>query len=220
MSFSIVVNTAALGPRAENVIGSGGRAAPHSWRAYALRNFILPYYAQLPFVEKLIVVGEWEEGEGYTYLHDPSVSFDCCDALHQRQRGFEATDSEIILFQHDDHILDLRRPVMLGSQHVISPARWTRLRGRAERVNGGEPGWCQKCRKPGCEHDIRTGGYISGHAAIYHRSVLEKCPWGHVANVYAWDMWHTKQIVGAGFSVCWDEYYRVWDVERGSTPWV
>jgi len=198
--LSVIINTCALGPSSEEVRGSGGKSSLHAWRRYALRNFILPLYTSRPI--NVIVVGEWEPGPYYRYLHVPSQYFSCVDALHQRQVAFEAArlESELFLFQHDDHaIFDL-----FFNRHadVFSPRRWTHLRSaEAERLNSGE-----------------DDGYICGHAAIYRREVLERCPWGNVPPVFTWDVEHTKQIQAAGFKIAWDAF-DVYDVEFGAEPW-
>jgi len=197
--LSIIINTCAGGPRAEEVCGSGGKSLPHACRHYALRNFIIPRACTLS--PQVIVVGEWESGP-YEYIHIPSRHFNCADALAQRQAGFEAARGNWLLFQHDDHIVDALWPSAKFGAHVASPRRWTHLRlAEAERLNDGE-----------------DDGYICGHAALYRREVLERCPWGNVPPVFTWDVAHTRQIVAAGFKIAWDAF-DVYDVEFGGEPW-
>lgn len=199
--ISIILNTSCLGPRAREIHGSDGRTSTvHAMRAYALRCFILPAYASLnPSIFEIIIVGEFEEGEGYRYIHVPSVHFSSADALAQRQAGFEASRGAFIWHTHDDHFLDCFLP---PHADVMVPERWTRLRGREEMLNNGWPDYC------------------SGHACGYKREVLEACPWSAVPVVREWDVRHTAQIRGAGFSIAQAPMMRAWDVEFEATPWL
>ena len=229
MSISLVINTCANGPKAAETLGSGGQ--PHMQRSFALRNFILPAALADPTFSEVIVVGEWEPGDGYIYIESPSEHFSCVDALAQRQAGFERSTGGFIVFQHDDHILapDVGRRLqgsswvnggVAGEIGVLVPARYTRLRNvNGERLRNGE---CTKHEKLGCfrcfdERECRA--YISGHCAIYRREVLEKCPWGGVEKVHTWDIEHTAQIRDAGFTIEWSDALRVYDCEAGSRPW-
>jgi hypothetical protein len=174
-------------------------------RAYALRNFLIPRYVDEPAIDELIVAGEWEEGEGYTYVPCPSTYFNCRDALAQRQAGFEASTGDVVIFQHDDHLLESRyqlRQELNDGADVVVPGRWTRLRDPdGEPLNNGYP------------------DYISGHCALYQRAVIERCPWKDVPPEYTWDQAHTQQIRAAEFTIVWARHLTCWDVEMGSTPW-
>ncbi len=179
-------------------------------RAYALRCFLLPM--AIANFDEVIVAGEWEEGEGYTYVHAPSKFFGAEDALHQRQAGFEASTGDVIVHCHDDHYIE-------GNTHgrpfdVLSPARYTRLRRVAgERINGGEPAVAMDGVV------AASGGYILGHGAIYRRAVLETAPWKNVPAIFTWDIQHTAQIKSLGLSIEWVSTIKAWDVEYGSRPW-
>lgn len=211
MSVSLIINTSALGPRAATTLGGDGlrakpdspaRHVPHADRTYALRNWILPLCVAAECFDEVIVVGEWEPGPGYRYIHVPSVHFSSADALAQRQAGFDASRGDIIVHMHDDHVIEgIQEPSLWD---VLVPERWTRLRNPAgERLPNG------------IEH-----GYISGHCAIYKHKVLKTCPWRAVPAVRDWDVKHTEQIKAAGFGVGQAIGLRVWDTERGSTPWL
>lgn len=215
--ISLVINSCALGAQSRSVLSSGKQ--PHEQRAFALRNFILPAALADPTFDEVIVVGEWEPGNGYTYIEVPSEHFSCVDALQQRQVGFERSRGDVVVFQHDDHIFtqtklgysiglyDLIGPFP-DQPDVIVPARYTRLRNvNGERLHNGQP------------PVVAAEGYISGHCAIYRREVLEACPWGDVPKQHTWDVAHTAQIRAAGFTIEWSEVLRVYDVESGSTPW-
>jgi len=203
--ISLIINTAALAPFAKHSLSSG--KMPHSWRAYALQNFILPSYVEGCEIDEVIVAGRWCEGEGYTYVPVPAVHHSWADCIAQRQAGFEESTGDILIFQHDDHLLDLASlndvmPMMAAD--VLSPARYTRLRNVAgERLNDGS-----------------RDTYICGHCAIYKREVIERCPWKDVPVKFTMDVEHTNQIRDAGFEIAWTDMIRIWDTEHGATPWL
>ena len=238
MSISLVINTCANGPKAAETLSSGKQ--PHAQRAFVLRNFILPAALADPTFDEVIVVGEWEPGNGYIYIEVPSVHFSCVDALAQRQAGFERSRGTLIFFQHDDHMLErmpfwddakgIIPPEFREPHDVVVPSRYTRLRDvNGERLNGGEPtiSWPESTagRIAGYGKTVTNkavplhDGYISGHCAIYRREVLERCPWNDVPEKFTWDVEHTRQIRVAGFKIEWSSALNVWDVEAGSHPW-
>ena len=197
----MVINTCATGPKAAETLSSGKQ--PHAQRAFVLRNFILPAALADPTFLEVIVVGEWEPGNGYIYIEVPSVHFSCVDALAQRQAGFERSTGDWVVFQHDDHLFENSEDMTFTDADVIVPSRYTRLRDvNGERLNNG-----------------KEQGYIAGHLAIYRREVIETCPWSEVPKHFSWDMEHTEQIRAAGFNIEWNEALRVYDCEAGSHPW-
>ena len=205
MTISLIINTCCLGPRAEAVLSSGKQ--PHNLREFLLKCFIIPKAIESPAIDEIIVVGEYEPGEGYTYVHSPSVYFNCRDALHQRQAGFEASHGDVLLFQHDDHLVTGSLPpasAFLGPENVgvVVPERQTRMRlWTGEQLPSGQ------------------GLYIMGHAACYLREVLERCPWGDVLKYFDWDRAQTHQIRQAGYAIAWTDRLIAWDIEMGSKPW-
>lgn len=208
MSLAICINTACM--ESSGAKNSQGTVA-HERRAYALRHFIIPAYLASPFVHEVIVTGSFVPGDGYLYLNVPSRAFNCTDALAQRQAAFDASTSDVLVFQHDDHLLEVRDIArlehMIRSADVIVPARYTRERVQAgERLNNGEP-------------SAASTGYISGHAAIFKRAVLDVCPWQAVPRVHTWDNELTQQVMAAGFRVTFDASVAVYDVEFGGRPW-
>lgn len=212
--ISLVINTCALQNTMYN-ISSGG--VPYNNRAFALRNFILPQYLADPCLDEVIVVGSWEEGEGYKYVHCPSTYYSCVDALEQRQKGFEASSGDVVIFQHDDHVLqrnvwmeDLIGPFD-DQADVLSPSRYTRLRhSNGERLNAGEPGY---------NEFVPPGGHLNGHCSIFRREVIQECPWTDCQKVFTWDVSMTQNVVMKGFKIVWTDAIRCWDVELGSEPW-
>jgi len=219
--ISLVINSCALGEQSRSVLSSGKQ--PHEQRAFALRNFILPAALADPTFSEVIVVGEWEPGNGYTYIEVPSEHFSCVDALQQRQVGFERSRGDWVVFQHDDHIIqtpehdcddflgddDLEDICYDSDNDILVPARYTRLRNvNGEKLHNGEP-----------LRGNLVEGYISGHCAIYRREVLERCPWAEVPKQHTWDVAHTAQIRAAGFSIGWSDAMRCYDIEAGAQPW-
>ena len=203
--ISLCINTAAGASHAKHIKSSGG--VPYSWRAYALKHFILPAYIRDPSIDEVIVVGIWEEGDGYTYVHVPPEHYSWADCIAQRQAGYEAASGSMLIFQHDDHVmepLDTQRITAMEFGDVISPARYTRTR-----VFAGEP-----------LNDGSNGGYIDGHCALYKRKVIETCPWKDVPVTFTMDVKHTEQIRAAGFNIHFTDVVRCWDVEFGATPWL
>ena len=211
--ISLVINTCAMEP--------GPRfSGKYKDRAYALQNFIIPQYVNDPYIDEIIVVGSWQEGDGYKYIPCPSKYFSCVDALEQRQRGFEACEGDVVIFQHDDHVLDIPLKMKTNTRwfslvnrgDVLSPARYTRLRyPDGERLNAGEPGFNEW---------VPPGGHLNGHCAIFNREVIERCPWTNADKVFTWDVSMTHQIRKAGFEIAWSNMIRCWDIEKGSTPWL
>jgi len=201
----------------------------YGYRSYALKNFILPQYISDPYIDEVIVVGDFEEGEGYQYVPCPSVKFNWSDCIAQRHEGFLASSGDIVIFQHDDHVFGIGakgflfedgRYLLDNIHDVWSPARYTRLRKvEGERLNAGEPTvecWDHTCDPPRYDGN---DGYIDGHGAIYRREVIEACPWNEVPKQFTMDVLHTAQIREKGFKIVWTEDIKIWDVEFGARPW-
>jgi hypothetical protein len=219
MSISLILNTCCLEQPAKPPLSSG--QVTYDLRRYALMNWILPQYIADPYIDEIIVTGAFMPGEGYTYIESPSEFFSWRDCIQQRQLGFEASKGDVLIFQHDDHVLqnayrepeyeddcdcelsDLLEGAYWGA-HVWSPARYTRLRSvNGERLNNGE-----------------KDDYISGHCAIYRREVIETCQWKDVPPSREMDIEHTKQMRAAGFKLVHTDAIKIWDVEAGAKPWI
>ena len=205
-ALSVVVNTCALGPRAAATI-SATQAAPYAARRFALGNFIIPALIHDPYVAEVIVVGEWTPGEGYTYVPCPSKFFSSDDAIAQRQAGFEASSGDIIVFQHDDHILhpkaaqQLVSGAMYGVDVLVLPRFVRSANGDVSKPNGGSA----------------TPPYISGHAGAYRREILTRVPWRAVPAIREWDHAQTMLMRGVGARIAWpSDAPRVYDVEVGA----
>lgn len=208
MSVSVVVNSACLGEKAKAVKSSGGIV--HGERAALLKNILLPRLVGDPLVDEVIVVGEFEDGDGYTYVPAPSVAFDCTDALHQRQAGFEASSGDIVMFLHDDHMPQadfftvLRQFYGMKGWDVIVPSRYCLKEFRTVFLNNGA-----------------IDGYVMGHASVMTRSAVEAVPWSSVAKVFAWDVDHSNKLRAAGMAIEFSGVLMVEDMEAriGGQPW-
>ena len=188
--ISVVINSAALGPKSRALVSSGGKI--YGERATLLRDRILPASAE---ADEVIVVGEFESGPGYIYVPSPSQAFDCTDALHQRQAGFVASRGEILVFQHDDHCADpaffetLRRYASDTSWDVLVPDRHTMDGKRLDTGAHGSPGVDES--------------YVMGHACVMRRAMVERAPWSDVSKVITWDVVHTRQLRSCGARIRW-----------------
>lgn len=203
MSVSVIINTCAAAPHAMDVTGSH-TPTPHAMRTYALQHFIIPTYIASFHVDEVIVVGEWFPGDGYTYLESPSEFRSAVDALAQRQLAFEASSGNLLVFQHDDHFLPpetlrlLRAVAERIPSDVWIPRRYRQTSDGVAELNNGF-----------------KDGYISGHAAMYTRDILEKAPWGNVTEVYTWDKEHTLDLQQAGASCMQIDDMKAYDIEVG-----
>jgi hypothetical protein len=203
MTTSAIIITCATAPHAATALSSGRQ--PHDFRAYLLRCHILPAYLANPEINEVIVVGEFEEGDGYRYIHVDSVERNSVhDALRKRQVGTDNARGDWLIVQNDDHILDLRAHHVLDTYDadVISPARWTRLRGPVERLNGGE-----------------NYGYAMGHCSLYRREALDAVQWEDLERAFTFDVEHSQRLLRAGFRIRHPQDLRAYDIEYGAQPW-
>ena len=202
--ISFVINTAAMGERARNIASSAGK--PHGERAALLKDQILPKVTDRADAE-VFVVGDYEPGEGYSYIHSTSVALDATDALQHRAVGLAASHGDIVIFQHDDHMVGGQFFEVLHDRYepddswdVLVPARWARDGDQMLRLNNGS-----------------GDGYVMGHFCIMRRAMAERTPWANVAKVFAWDVSHTMALRANGAHIKWVDDLVVWDIE-GRAP--
>ena len=206
MRLTVVINTCALGPRATETT-SATNGAVYAARRYALGNFILPAYLEDDFISEVVVVGEWCEGDGYTYIHSPSRYFSSDDAVAQREAAAKVATGDIIVFQHDDHILhpkaakELVMTEMNGADVLVLP-RFVRSRlGDLTKPNGSGA----------------TPPYIGGHCAAYTRDAISRVPWRAVPAIREWDQAQTMLMRASGLKISWPTNTpRVYDCEVGA----
>ena len=79
--ISLCINTCCL---EEGYPARSNAGQLHKQRAYALRNFILPQYIADPYIDEIVVVGSFEEGDGFTYINSPSEHRTWRDCLKHR----------------------------------------------------------------------------------------------------------------------------------------
>lgn len=207
MSIGCVINTSCLADGANTHQSSGGLGVPYARRAWLLRSVILPLYRWANLFSEIVVVGEFEAGEGYTYIPAPSIHHNCADALWKRQLGFQSLQHptvEWVLFQHDDHLYDPLNgyPAKVAAE-VLSPSRWTHARGPAEALNDGH-------------HD----GYVNGHACLMRPSVLREFNWSQIPPVHTWDLEVTARLSNLGVKWDYAPELHIWDMEEGGVPWL
>lgn len=205
-ALTVCLNTCALGARAAET-QSVTKAAPYAARRYALGNFVLPALIHDPFIAEIIVVGEWCDGDGYTYVPCASRYFSSDDAVAQRQAAFERSRGALILFMHDDHILHplAARQIVSGAMDnvdvMVLPRFVRSMHGDVRKPNGGDA----------------TPPYVSGHAACYRREILERVPWSAVPAIREWDQAQTMLMRGVGARLAWpSEEPKVYDIEVGA----
>lgn len=222
-SVSVVINSCALGLVAGRRRSSGSQ--PYYERLWLLRNVILPLYTQWrkDVFSEVIVVGEFEEGEGYTYVPCPSVHHSCVDALAQRQAGFEALKHPSIpwvLFQHDDHLFDPDNQIGNPERFdVLSPSRWTRGRSKDwERLSDGT---FHSGRGMPQRIDWTPLGYLNGHACLMRPGVFRRgFNWTDAEKVFTWDTSVTECLRKIETPMRYAPEIKVYDLERNARPWL
>lgn len=152
---------------------------------------VLPSVLRQGCFAEILVVGDYAPGRGYTYLPVPPIHGNTLDALTKRQVAADASRSDAILYLCDDHrllnIWDTEWPAWRDAQwDVLVPARYTQRRGRLVEINNG-----LDARDP-------HAPYAGGHAAIYRRRILDRCPWTAAARHPNWDLLHSRQVLAAG----------------------
>lgn len=181
--ITAIVNTCALGGHGN--AGSAGK--PYSHRAELLERDILPGLRRHE-ISQVIVVGEYKPGEGYQYIHSPSVYKNCRDVLAQRQAGFEAAKFDWIFFQMDDHSLSANAPLDSLRQcdaDIVTPYRHGR---GGTLLNSGF-------------NDARGISYVHTHGIFMRRHAVETCPWIRLPPIHAFDIVHTMWFQDAGLTV-------------------
>ena len=212
MSVSVIVNTAALGPKSGDILSSG--KVPHRARERILRQVLLPRVCNNPLVDEVIVAGEWHDpgiGDRWRYVPCDSVNYDCTDALMQRQVGAEASSSNLLVFLHDDHVPGEDFFVNLvnhygsaGNWDVLVPERRTFRDHLDIMLNNG-----------------REEGYVMGHACVMRREMWKDAPWTDAPAVYTWDVGYTIVLRAKLATIKWVHDLAVYDAEAalGARPW-
>jgi hypothetical protein len=208
VSIACVINTSCLAPDAETRLSSG--KVPYGRRAWLLRNVILPTYRWAGLFSEIVVVGEFEAGEGYSWIPGDSIYKNCGDALWKRQLGFDSLAHptvEWVLFQHDDHLYDPVNPYPNSTRitaSVLSPSRRTRARsGAGEALNDGS-----------------AMGHINGHACLMRPTVFRAgFKWTDAAPVFTWDVEVSKRLDAIGITRAYRPELKTWDMEMDAEPW-
>lgn len=234
MSLAVVINTACLAPHAGDTLSSGRQ--PYADRAWLMRNILLPAYTKWfpDLFGEIVVVGEYEEGDGYTYVPCRSVYRNCADALLQRQMGFDAIkgNHSWVLFQHDDHMWDPANVIdPRTNAYVLSLSRWTRALGWPLQLNDGSAtvdrqivvnGTRTVVPTPAREGEPNYGSFyhVNGHSCLMKPHVFRGgFKWTDSPPVFTWDIEITRRLAALGVSMRYAPELVTWDLERGATPW-
>ena len=178
--------------------------------------------------DEVIVTADYQDRNVNLYL--PSRYNNTLDALVRKQAALEATESDVIVYDSDDHYLDDRfLEGLLGrlkdDWDILAPWRFTRREGHLIDLGMGKDGL------PDGDRD-----YVAGHVGIYRRSVLEAVSWhdieckaltmAHGASALFYDTWGTHMMLDAGSKLCYCEYgdrVAVIDIDHfindGVEPW-
>jgi len=141
---------------------------------------------------EVIVAGNFEEGDGYTYVELEPGYRDRRDALWQREMGARYSTGDVLIFCHDDHSLDaefvnvLRRRYLQQSQQewdLIVPKRIHN--DMVTELNNG-----------------KDEDYMGGHALVMKRWLWARVPWMSV-NTEWWDTTMTRLWREAGGRIVW-----------------
>lgn len=200
---SIVINTCAgsKNPRVLAQKGSFGNPGKHPYAVRAAKlERALERYKSEPV--EVIVVGEWHEGEGYTYVESPGVHNDPTDQIPQRHTGAQAAQGDIVVFLNDDHFLD-------GAALLVEEMRDTDV-GAFKRF----------AKMPTEEVTLPTGwaSYVHGHGCAMTREALRKMPWSAVTTLIQCDVIHTQLCRDAELKIKQLERPFLWDIEVGDLP--
>lgn len=207
MKVSLVINSASLdrvGRRANNP----HRHAGYVDRADLLRDVILPS-AKISGFDEILVVGVFEEGEGYQYIPMNPRYRDRRDALYQRDLGFRHSTGDVVVFCHDDHKpsdgFATKLRTIEGDWDILVPKRTHHITG--EELNNGHEKFAEADGR-------RSGVYMGGHCCVFRRWVIAEVPWTTV-NTEFWDVVLTGKWKDAGARMEFTDVVSHVDLEAG-----
>lgn len=182
MRLSLIINTCAGDPLAGEP-KYGKRS--YRQRGELLRDEILPA-ARLQDWDEILVVGQFEPGEGYKYVMQDPIFRDRRDALWQRELGARSSTGDIMCFNHDDHAWQ-------GDINLLRvPAKWDILVPRRIDKAGG------------ALNNGRLQGYMGGHCLAMRRSLWARVPWTTVDTEW-WDITLTRIWREEGGHIEWTD---------------
>jgi hypothetical protein len=189
----------------------------HAKRWSLVRDYILPSVLPQGF-DEVVVVGNGEPGNGYTFLNIPPIMRTTIDSLVKRDAVTAATTSDWVLYLCDDHRLapdflaKLRGLVTTAFMPIFVPARYTARNGNQIELNSGAPDW------------FGEGDYCGGHAGVYPRAALRAYPWSCAPHDLNWDLTHSREFQKRGFQIVRAPELVVEDIEHyvnpESKPWL
>jgi len=191
----MIINTSATDPYA-SAFKNPWRSKSYASRYEILKEKVLPAALAEGF-DEVIVVGNFEPGEGYQYLPMEPVVRARMNALHQRELGARHATGDILVFGHDDHAVgegfgDKLRGYQLPWDLLV-PKRVHGVTG--EELDNGS---------------LRL--YMGGHVLAMKRWLWARVPWTAVATDY-WDTSMTREWQAAGANLVWDTDLTHIDVE-------
>lgn len=183
MRASLIINTAVLAPHAQKT-GNPFRTTTYAERGEGLLRII---DEGLPEACEKIVAGNYEPGDGYTYIEVPPLYGDRRDALVQREMGARLSTGDILVFTHDDHLPNFHASdIQAKDWDILVPKRVHDVTGE-ELPNG------------------RDQDYMGGHSLIMTREAWVRVPWLSVIPERCWDLPMTRLWREAGLKIEWTD---------------
>lgn len=177
-------------------------------RHQLVKDRVLP--SVLRFLHEIYVVGDFEEGEGYTYLPVPPLTRTTNDALVKRDVGTLATQADWVLYLSDDHALaewDCFHPHQ-ATADIIVPKRFCTGHGGVVPLNMG------------LDPLDPNAPYCGGHAGLFRRSLIVRRPWCTMPHDRLWDLYASSIYRSMGARIVEaPSGFAVEDLEPEAEPW-
>ena len=201
--LAVVINTCAGSSDLEVLARRGSfdnpGKHPYAMRAAKLEEMLWRYDR----LDRVIVVGEWDYGYDYLYVHSPGATKSPIDPLLQRHAAVMEFDADFYVFLNDDHYIrpqDLERLQKLQPEGAVAFGRAVFINNTAHKRDTGWP------------------GYIMGHACGLSRAALQAVPWNTVPATANWDVEHTTLLRAANVGITHLPDIIAWDIEEGEAP--
>ena len=202
-------------------------------RARMVQEQILPVVLQNQF-DEVAVVGDFWDGAGYRHIPVPPITRTTVDALIKRDAGTVATTAPVVAYFCDDHA---PAPDFAAKYRecleprtdwdVLVPARFCRTQNLKVPLNtGGDP---MLPSLPNPEDAVFAAhrvwdtppktGYCAGHAGVFRRELIQKCPWTAMPHDRIWDVFASQIQQNMGAQFVWSPLLEVFDLEPEAMPW-
>lgn len=202
-------------------------------RARLVQEKILPVVLKNGF-DEVVVVGDFWDGDGYRYLPVAPLTRSTTDALVKRDVGTLATRSDYLLYLCDDHVPDSgfvdRFQGYTGDRNgwdVLVPARFCHVQNLKVPLNTGGNPMLPSLENPEdavfaasrAWHTPPTSGYCAGHAGVFRRDLIQRCPWTAMPHDRLWDVFASQIQQQMGAKFVWAPDLAVFDLEVEAMPW-